>query len=220
MPKRNTSATPRPRKKSDSTYNARRRYVREAKRNLKQAEQSTGATAARYKKLAQESYKKALQTYTDTKQKVSKNIREVGEALGIDYQTRRETYREDRQNIAKLERESFEFTETGRKQIGKQARIREAETIFNSPIGRRVVGGLEGIWREPATDPSGKVDKAKIFPALYDYFGVDNLADLLAKVEAELGDLLYADEGSERENYDVVKLTIQRAYATGAFIAE
>lgn len=219
MAKRNTTAIQRPRKKSDSTYNARRRYAREAERNLKKAEQSTGATSSRYRRLAQESYKKALQTYTDTGQKAAGRIQRLGERLGVDYQTRREAYREQKQDLGKLERESFEFTETGRKQLGKILREREAETIMNSPIGKRVIAGLEGIWREPATDLSGKVDKAKIYPAIMDYFNVDNLANLLERIEAELGEVLYTDQGGELENYDVVKLQIQVAYKSGAFVA-
>lgn len=219
MAKRNTTATPRPRKKGDSTYNARRRYVREAERNLKSAETSTGATSARFRRLAQEAYKKALQTYTDIGQKVSRSIREVGEKLGIDYQRRRETYAEQGQDIGRLERQSVEFTRAGREAAGKVARQREAETIFNSPIGKRIIGGLEDVWRESATGADGKVDKAKILPALFDYFGVDNLADVLAKVEAEIGEKLYISEGTEQENYDVVKLAITSAYMSGAFIA-
>lgn len=214
MAKGKSNAESRPRKKSDSTYNARRRYARSAKRYIEQAEKATGAAASRYRRLAQESYKKALQTYSDTKQKVSKRIRDVGERLGIDYQKRRELYQDSKRDVRKLESESVEFTRAGQ----KVARQREAETIFNSSVGKRIIGGLEGIWRDAATGPDGKVDKTKIFPALFDYFQVDNLADLLDKIESVIGDELYTSQGDETENYDTVKMLLTRAYKSGAFV--
>jgi hypothetical protein len=83
----------------------------------------------------------------------------------------------------------------------------------NAEIGRRIIGGYVDVWRDEATviDPETgerKIDTRRIFAALYKHFNVDNLSDLVEKVEAENGETLY-EMGNDDEIYEVVKLSIQ-----------
>ena len=69
------------------------------------------------------------------------------------------------------------------------------------------------MWRDEAvtideTTGERKIDTRKIFKALFKYFDVDNLADLVEKVENEIGEVLY-EMGNADEIYEVVKLSIQ-----------
>lgn len=215
------NATPRPRKKGDDSYNARKRYVRNAERNLKKAESATGAAKTRYERLAQESYKNALKTYSSTNQKMSRSMERLGERFGKDSYRMRETTvkRQDSYVRKRLIEKSFKVKESSIRD--RQAR-REAEatTILNSPIGRRIIGGTESIWRDEATrtgdDGSYFIDKRRILPILFKYFKVDNVADLLERIEAEVGEYLYADDDA-LNMYDSVKLTIQKAVMQGNF---
>ena len=88
--------------------------------------------------------------------------------------------------------------------------------MFNSPIGSRVIGGTVEIWQDKATvtlaDGTTKIDKSKILPALFDYFEVDNLADLLDSIESMSGADLYSSPDDEAF-YESVKITIQTAIA-------
>lgn len=197
---------------SDNAYNARRRYYRSAQRNLEKAESSSGASAARYRALARQDLEDALKTYDADapKQKISKPIRELAGKFGIDLEGQRgefiaSTFRQRQHAV----RESFGVLE-GSLQDEEIRRQREARALFaNSKIGRRVIGGLVDVWREAATDDdTGMVDKSLILPALFDYFEVDNLADMIEKVEKMIGSALYADEDSDAV-YEAVKILIQ-----------
>ena len=66
----------------------------------------------------------------------------------------------------------------------------------------------EKFWQDPEETQvlgleSGKVivDQSKILPVLFYYFNVDNLADMLEKVEEIIGDNLYADVDDDM-NFD------------------
>ena len=212
MPRVN-KATPRARKAGDDTYIARRRYVRSAERYLKQAGESTGATAARLKNLARESYNKALSTYSGTKQQVSGKIQAIGEQLGAS--TRKiETTREQR---ADLVRESFQTLETVRSQDLFRTE-REAEAVITSPeISHRIIGGLVDVWKTRVPSMGGKLDTKRIMPTLFDYFGVSTYQELLEKIEGIVGERLYEMQESEL-GCDTVKLVLQD-YATSNVIS-
>lgn len=196
----------------DNAYNARRRYYRSAERNLKKAEESSGANAARYRAIARQDLKNALNTYDPSapKQKISKPIRNLASKMGIDLEGARTDFiaatpKQRRWAIDK----STQALESSL-QDPNVRREREARALLNdSSIGRRIIGGFVDVWRDEATDDdTGMIDKSKILPALFDYFNVDNLADMLEKVEGILGDMLYADEDSDAM-YEAVKIMIQ-----------
>lgn len=211
MPKANNAA-PRARKAGDDTYNARRRYVRSANRYLKEADKAVGANAARLKNLARDSYQKALSTYSDNKQRVSKDIRSLGERLGVSAD-KNVVSNEDRETLVK---ESFSQLESVKsKDIFRTER--EAEAVITSPeISHRIIGGLVDVWKKRVPSMGGKLDTKRIMPTLFDYFGVSNYQDLLEKIEGIVGERLYEMQESEL-GYDTVKLMLQD-YATGSVI--
>lgn len=210
----------RARKVGDESTNARKRYYRASERYLKKAEESSGATSKRYRQLAKRNFEDALNTYEPgNTQKYSKPIQRLANEFGVDLESRRQTpldkaelsKRKTRQKFAIAE--SKNVTETSLRDDDFR-REREAQTLFrSSEIGRRILGGYVDVWKDEASyiDPKTgkrKVDSSKIFKSLYKYFNVDNLADLVEKVEAEIGDTLY-DMGDSDEIYEVVKLQIQ-----------
>lgn len=211
----------------DEIYNARRRFYRMAQTYLNKAMKNTGAMAERYKYLARERLKDALATYKpSTTQKMSAPIRELAEKLGIDATKRRREYQES--NVKQRQRAEYAYqarieylkeksvdVSKSRKLNAEEKRQAEAEAVFASQtISHRILGGLVDLWRDKATyvDDDGvtKVDTSAIRGILFDYFHVDNMADLLDKLEKRIGPNLYATDGDEQ--YRVVKFELQRAY--------
>ena len=212
----------RARKKGDEFYNARRRYQRAAERNLKKAEQSTGATAARYRNLAKQDLNKALATYEKgTTQNFSKPIQRLAGNLGVNLSDKRARLNSLKDKTAKdlQEKAVSKSTErlAGAMDTAEALRQAEAQAVFNSEVGHRIIGGLVDVWRDKAVK-GGKIDKEKMMKAIFDYFKVDNLADLLQKVENALGEILYNDADTDTI-YETVKLTIQNKVADNTLVA-
>ena len=209
----------RARKAGDDAYNARRRYQRSAQRNLRKAEQSTGATAARYRQLAREDLSNAIDTYEQgTTQNFNKTISGLADRLGVDLQQQRRRMQSMREDTAQRVRSSAISEQKSSTRLianmGDAEALRQAEArmILNSKAGHRIIGGLVDVWKEEATittEDGMKVDNRKIIPALFDYFQVDNLADMLEKVEEMIGESLYADVDSD-SMYEAVKITLQK----------
>ena len=206
----------RKRRAGDTATNARKRYYRAAERYLKQAKNAIGATAARYRALAEIRLKEAISTYTkETTQRFSKPIQRIANELGVNLSEERETIQQRTKAQEEQIRkhaidQSSKATVKGTKD-SDSLREREARAILNSPIGSRVIGGTVEIWEDQAkvvTDEGTKIDNKKILPALYDYFEVDNVADLLDKVEDIAQDSLYANPDNEAF-YESAKVMIQ-----------
>lgn len=206
-------------KAGDKAYNARRRYQRSAERNIKKAEQSSGATAARYRQLARDDLDKAMETYEQgTTQNFNKKITNLADRLGVDLQQQRRRMQSMRKGAHDKLRESAISEEKSRTRLvaniedDEARRQAEARQILNSKVGSRIIGGLVDVWKDEATvstDEGLEVDNRKILPALFDYFNVDNLADMLEKVEQIIGDKLYGDEDSYAM-YEAVKVMLQK----------
>lgn len=213
----------RARKTGDTFYNARRRYQRSAERYMKQANQSTGATAARYRELAKRELNNALSTYDQsTTQNYNKPIQNLANQLGVDLSVKRQELQAMKKETATKRRERAKDKSSERLVSNvkdpEQMREQEAKAVFNTSIGSRIIGGLVGIWEDKAKDARGKYDKKKIFAAIFDYFKVSKFADLLQKIEDALGDVLY--NGSDSEvMYETVKLTIQNRVADNTLVA-
>ena len=212
----------------DDATNARKRYYRAAERYLKQADRSTGATAARYRQLARQNLDDAVKTYSkNTTQPFSKPIQKIANTLGVDLNQIRQTIKSRSDEVAEKVRnaaidlgkksKSFKALQSTRKAKAEQLRQDEARSILNSPIGQRIIGGTVEIWQDEASyiDDKGerKIDKTKIIPELMKYFKVDNLADLLEEVEAIAGEVLY-EQGDREMMYEAAKLTIQNKIAS------
>lgn len=206
----------------DAANNARKRYYRDAERYLKQAEKATGATAARYRSMAEKRLNEALNTYTKgTTQNFAKPIQNIANQLGVDLNEVRDKIRSRSKKQEKQIRDRY-IDETRSLYALKGSRDpetlrqNEARALFNSPIGSRIIGGTVEIWQGKATvtlpDGSTQIDKSKILPALYEYFNVDNLADLLIAIETMSGEDLYKSPDDEAF-YESVKITIQTMIA-------
>lgn len=217
------AATSRARKAGDVATNARKRYYRSAERNLKKAEQSSGATRSRFRALARQDFEDALSTYDKgTTQRFSKPMQRLADEFGIDLEDARSMF-SDSSKRAKVISRSGDVLETSQTDV-EVRREREARVLLNNTkIGKRIYAGLIDIWRDEATflGPDGKlkVDQSKILPSLFDYFDVDNVADLLEKIEDMVGDKLYADEGDDNNMYDAVKIALQTKIAENALVA-
>lgn len=209
----------------DDATNARKRFYRRAESYLKQAESAVGATAARFRELARLNLEDALKTYSKrTTQAFSKPIQRIANALGVDLtEERRKTQARSDEAAENIRKASIELGEKSKsyralrsKSDIETLREDEARAILNSPIGKRIIGGTEMIWREAATvetDEGYKIDKEKILPALYEWFNVDNLADLLTAVENVVQDRLYADDSSDMM-YEAVKILLANHIAS------
>lgn len=207
----------------DDATNARKRYYRKAERYLRDSEQATGANAKRLMHLAKESLKDAIKTYSGKiKQKFSKPIRELSEKLGIDLD--KVSQRLAKQDKTKSEETRMQAISRSAKALQSREiddvsrREEEARLILNSPIGKRILGGTVDIWRDKATvydiaKKGATIDKSKILPALYEYFDVGNLADLLERIEDIAGEELYKADDSD-EMYESTKISIQKHIAT------
>lgn len=211
----------------DTMYNARRRFTRAAQRNLSKAEETTGATSARYRNLAKQDLEKALQTYDQrTTQDFSRPIKQLAESLNVDLSQSRMQLKRMKTEMTNRIRETVEEESFGRLegviQDSEVRRQAEAQSVFNSPVGQRIIGGLVDVWKSEAVeigaDGMQKVNKAKMMKAIFDYFGTDNLADVLKKVEDELGESLYR-QGDKDEIYETVKLQIQNKVADNTLVA-
>ena len=210
-------------RKGDIATNARKRYYRSAERNLAKAEQSTGATRSRYRALARQDFEDALSTYDpSTTQKFSKPIQRLADEFGIDLDKARSRFTSDSKQREKSIKRSAESLESSMRDP-EARREKEARALLsNKKIGKRIMGGLVDIWRDEATIVTDtgelKVDQSKILPSLFDYFNVDNVADMLEKVEQIIGDKLYADEDQD-SMYEAVKIMLQTKIADNALVA-
>ena len=222
--------------RSDENYNARRRFYRAAQRNLEKANRATGATADRLRSVARQDLKKALDTYDkETTQNFSKPIQNLAEKLGVNLSFQRSVLKKLSDKAARKLQESAKERSKERLVSAlddtEQRRQQEAEIVFSTNVGSRIIGGLVNVWREQATVPtikfdrktgqkykSTKVDKEKMFQAMFDYFKVDNLADLLQKVEKAIGSRLY-ENGDTDTMYETVKLLIQSKVADNTLVA-
>ena len=218
MARRRHSAGARDFKTGDDSTNARKRFYRKSQSYLKKAEESSGATASKYRQLAKQNFEDALNTYEPTnKQKYSKPIRELAEVFGYDLEGHREKRIENKEFYKKVQERALTRSNEALKSAAEdpeERRQAEARALLNNDaIGSRILGGLVDIWKKEAAiyDEEGNylgIDEKAILPALYDHFKVDNLADLIEKIEKIVGPDLYKDPESD-SMYDAVKLVIQ-----------
>ena len=190
-------------KPGDTTYNARRRFARSAERYAEKAEQSTGVLAERYRALARGELRNALDTYE--KEPKSGLVKRLMGKLGVSKSERTVTPEKRRE----LVRESASALESSK--TPEMRREREARSILNSKIGKRVYGGLVGVWRDSAGSGEG-FDRDAMDAAIMDYFNVDSMADVLDILETQVN--LY-DMPESEERYDVVRLTIEQFTVRG-----
>ena len=180
----------------DDIYNARRRYVRQAKRYENEATKaSTPIEAGRLRKLGARALEKAINTYQDPKKaNLSKPIMELQKTLSVEKPLRNpsESYRNT------LIEESKSANVKGMSE--SERKESESSAILTGQVGRRVFGALEDVWKD-------KEDREQ---AILDYFGADSMMDVIEAIEGA-GIDIYADLESEQK-YDEVRTAIELAF--------
>ena len=192
----------RARKRSDDTYNARRRFTREAERYMKKADTVTGAAKSRYERLAEKSMTQAAALYKG-KPKGRNKLTEMGKKIGVDPFDKAKAfaagYKAGKQNVTgKLIARSYERLEKNK----QQTREEMAKDILSADnIGSRFYGGLSEIWTQD--------EESRQHPdaAITEFFGVDSIADVLEQLEEAGIDIYAADENNS--NYKSIQLKIQ-----------
>ncbi len=213
----------RARKAGDTAYNARKRYARQAERYLKEARQGAAEDAARKMALAKTAFENALATYDPSqRQRISKPVMQLAREFGVnldDSSIRKSSMTDNAERRAKVVAASKRFT-VGAQKDPEQRRQFEAETLIKNPvISRRFFAATQSIWRDKAVKwddklKSWRVDNSKIYRVLFDYYGVDNLADLLDKVKADLGGELFDLDLGDDDVY--VYMTAKGSYVYGS----
>lgn len=206
-------------KRSDSVYNARRRFIRAAERALNKSYDAVGAEKSRYREMAREYTAKAAELYQGkVKGKVSGVMQKLSDALGVnlrEFASSEKPTKREQQRQSRLIKESEKVTEyvkndNGgyRKKTSIETREEAANAILNSPIGSRIYAGLVDVWAKPTIE-DGEIKMRRtredINNAIMEHFGVSSMMDVIEMLEEKVD--LYADPQSI-ERYDTVSLTI------------
>ena len=201
--------------RSDSAYNARRRFLRKANSYLDKAKDTIGAESTRYRELARNMATKAAQLY-ERKGNIphSSKFNRVAKELGIQVEElmrgKDETKREQEQ-VERLKKESETVVQPSKLSqdgLANWRREQEANAILSSPIGSRIYAGLVDVWAKPTYRDGEWVNERTtedINKAIMDYYEVDNMMDVIEILEKQVD--LYADPES-LERYDAVSLQI------------
>lgn len=206
---------PRNPKRSDSVYNARRRFIRAATRALNKSYDAVGAEKSRYREIAREYTTKAAELYQGkVKGKISGAMQKLSDSLGVnlrEFTSSEKPTKREQQRRGNLIRESLDVaTKPGMSKADtvKMRRDQEAEAILNSPIGSRIYAGLVDVWAKPTIE-DGEIKMRRtredINNAIMEHFGVSSMMDVIEMLEQKVD--LYADPQSI-ERYDIVSLTI------------
>jgi hypothetical protein len=203
---------------SDDTYNARRRFIRAAKRYLDKSYDAVGSVRNRYREMARDATLKAAELYqrkANIKRKgdFERLAREfnvnLSEFITDDEPTERETQRRK-----KLERESKEVTAqtSGTAEQRTQARREsEARAILNSPIGSRIYAGLVDVWAQPAIEGGEIINKRKqedIDALIMEHYGVNNMMDVIEILEQQNPNLYADPESLERYHETSISIAV------------
>lgn len=195
---------PREKRASDETYNARRRYRRQAERFIKKADESSGILKSRYEAQARNATINALITYAKGQQPKGR-VKQLTEMLGIDAKTVQQVaFAKGMQSggvstglVSRLVQRS--------KQTLASAETRDAmakEILSTGNVGSRFYGGLVDIW--------GDTPEHRAHPnqSILEFFGTDSMMDVIEDLEAEGIDLYTPDENEDV--YKSAQLALQQ----------
>lgn len=195
---------PREKRDSDETYNARRRYRRQAERFIKKADKSSGILKSRYEAQARNATINALSTYAKGQQPKGR-VKQLTDMLGIDAKTVQQVaFAKGMQSggvttglVSRLVQRS--------KQTLASAETRDEmakEILSTGNVGSRFYGGLVDIW--------GDTPEHREHPnqSILDFFGTDSMMDVIEDLEAEGIDLYTPDENEDI--YKSAQLALQQ----------
>lgn len=189
---------------SDETYNARRRYRRQAERFIKKADESSGILKSRYEAQARNATINALSTYAKGQQPKGR-VKQLTDMLGIDAKTVQQVaFAKGMQSggvttglVSRLVQRS--------KQTLASAETRDEmakEILSTGNVGSRFYGGLVDIW--------GDTPEHREHPnqPILDFFGTDSMMDVIENLEAAGIDLYTPDENEDV--YKSAQLALQQ----------
>ena len=189
---------------SDETYNARRRYRRQAERFIKKADESSGILKSRYEAQARNATINALSTYAKGPQPKGR-VKQLTEMLGIDAKTVQQVaFAKGMQSggvstglVSRLVQRS--------KQTLASAETRDEmakEILSTGNVGSRFYGGLVDIW--------GDTPEHREHPnqPILEFFGTDSMMDVIEGLEAAGIDLYTPDENEDV--YKSAQLALQQ----------
>lgn len=195
---------PRKKRDSDETYNARRRYRRQAERFIKKADESSGILKSRYEAQARNATINALSTYAKGQQPKGR-VKQLTDMLGIDAKTVQQVaFAKGMQSggvstglvsrLVQRSRQTLASAET------RDAMAREVLSTGN--VGSRFYGGLVDIW--------GDTPEHREHPnqSILEFFGTDSMMDVIEDLEAEGIDLYTPDENEDV--YKSAQLALQQ----------
>ena len=206
--------------RDNTTYNARRRFLRAAKRYLDKAKASIGSARERYRAMAADLTRKAAELYTRQADiQRSANFRELAKEFNLNVneflpgregltdreEQRRQRLIEESENV----RSSVPTEKGFRPKTVEETREDEARAILNSPIGSRIYAGLIEIWAKPQFENGELVYRRSqddVNQLIKDYFGASSMMDVLEMLQAANPDL-YKDPKS-LERYNSIRLSI------------
>lgn len=202
-------------KSGDVSYNARRRYAREAKRYLDRADATTNANEReRLTFLAKQSAEKAMSTYEKKPPfaKLPKGLKEVAVRTGAEFGDLTQAQRSE---LVEKSKRALEGKKADRRDY-------EGKAIMRTSVGSRIMAALEPIWGEFSyigDDGKRRIDwksaEAEIFAKLSEETGRD-ITDWMGVIEAfqdnpQIGQDLYTDPEND-QRYDSVVQAAQRAF--------
>lgn len=195
---------PREKRDSDETYNARRRYRRQAERFIKKADKSSGILKSRYEAQARNATINALSTYAKGQQPKGR-VKQLTDMLGIDAKTVQQVaFAKGMQSggvstglVSRLVQRS--------KQVLASVETRDEmakEILSTGNVGSRFYGGLVDIW--------GDTPEHREHPnqSILEFFGTDSMMDVIEDLEAEGIDLYTPDENEDV--YKSAQLALQQ----------
>lgn len=195
---------PREKRVSDETYNARRRYRRQAERFIKKADESSGILKSRYEAQARNATINALSTYAKGQQPKGR-VKQLTDMLGIDAKTVQQVaFAKGMQSggvstglVSRLVQRSKQTL------VSAETRDEMAKEILSTGnVGSRFYGGLVDIW--------GDTPEHREHPnqSILDFFGTDSMMDVIEDLEAEGIDLYTPDENEDV--YKSAQLALQQ----------
>lgn len=181
---------------SSDVYNARKRYVRAAKKAYKESQELTGVARDIKRELAEEYTKRAMRSYEKETNinRVSKDLRELNSRLGLN----RDSVGGQRFNADLFESQSKKLVKINNQD---QRRDNEARTLMSGTIGKGIYGGLSNVWKN-ADDING---------AIIEHVGARDLMGVIEKI-AEKVDLFELSKLSDQEKYDLLKQEIEKYF--------
>ena len=195
---------PREKRHSDETYNARRRYRRQAERFIKKADESSGILKSRYEAQARNATINALSTYAKGQQPKGR-VKQLTDMLGIDTKTVQQVaFAKGMQSggvstglVSKLVERSKQTL------VSAETRDEMAKEILSTGnVGSRFYGGLVDIW--------GDTPEHREHPnqPILEFFSTDSMMDVIEGLEAAGIDLYTPDENEDV--YKSAQLALQQ----------